>query len=139
MKNLWVGLLLVGMLVSAAPAGAQYGNSGFGGGMGGGSNDAPPPPPPPGSVGNPPPPSKPVKYFDGAVKDITGTVMTVEQPVFIPGQPTMFVDKKFEVQSTTAYEPAEWKAALKEKVRVIYEPRGDKLVVTRVIRETTPP
>ena len=69
MKRLFTTILVLGSMLTALPAMAQYGGGGFGGGLGGGSNDAPPAAPPPGSVGNPPPKMAPPKYFDGAVSD----------------------------------------------------------------------
>jgi hypothetical protein len=128
-------LVLAGLLMSMGTAMAQYGNPGTGGGLP--SNDSPPPQAPPGTIGNPPPKAQPVKFFDGQVLDITGRVVTVTQQVVIPGQPVMSVEKKFELQDSTLFDPADWKPELKAKVRVIYEPKEDKLVITKVIRDSS--
>ena len=136
-KRLW--LALIAMMALCLPAWSQYG-----GGMGGGGlpdpGGAPPPPAPPGSVGNPPPKMAPPKYFDGAIREIAGNVITVEQKVRIPGEPDQVVDMKFTLAENLQYEPATYKVKEKDSVRIIYEPKTidgqDVRVATKVIRQS---
>ena len=105
------------------------------GGGTGGSNDSPPPAAPPGTIGNPPPKMKPYKYFDGAISSIANQIITVEQHVAIPGEKDQVVTKKFTIQSGTEYEPTGYTLGVKDKVRVLYDIKGDDFIVKKVIKD----